>query len=110
MSTEDKQRINLYLDAHHVTLEIDRDKEPFYRQAASLLNRRYQRYLKSRPSASVEQLWVYVALDVAVNLCSDAREKDLEPVAEQLSKLNQQINNLLDTPNEVENNELKENN
>lgn len=92
--SSNKQNINLYLDAHHVHLEVDSEKEEFYRQAAVLLNRRHQHYVKSQPRASAEQVWMYVALDVAVNLCSDAREKSLEPVEKQLSLLNDQIKKL----------------
>ena len=69
----DKQHINLQLDAHSVGLDVPRDQEPNYREAADLLNRSYQYYLKLRPTASAEQLWMYTALEVAVALQSDAR-------------------------------------
>ena len=87
----DKQHINLQLDAHSVGLDVPREQEPNYRYAADLLNRRYQYYLKLRPNASAEQLWMYTALEIAVALQSDAREKSLEPVEKELTKLNQQI-------------------
>ena len=66
MPFEDKQHINLHLDAHTVGLDVPREQEPNYRKAAELLNRRYQYYLKLRPNASAEQLWMYTALEVAV--------------------------------------------
>lgn len=91
----EKRHINLHLDAHNVSLDVDEDKEEFYRQAAVLLNQRYQRYLRNVPSASAEQLWLYVALDVAVNLCSDAREKSLEPVVKQISEWNTRLETIL---------------
>ena len=100
----EKRHINLQLDAHHVALEVDEDKEEFYRQSAVLLNQRYQRYLRNLHSASAEQLWLYVALDVAVNLCSDAREKSLEPVVNQINEWNKRLENLLNN-NEKTNNE-----
>jgi hypothetical protein len=87
----DKQHINLHLDAHTVGLDVLRDQEPNYRKAAELLNRRYQYYLKLRPNASAEQLWMYTALEVAVALQSDAREKSLVPVEAALKELNKQI-------------------
>ena len=91
MPTSDKQHINLHLDAHTVGLDVPREAEPNYRNAAELLNRRYQYYLKLRPNASAEQLWMYTALEVAVALQSDAREKSLEPVERELKKLNEEI-------------------
>ena len=94
MST-DKQHINLHLDAHTVGLDVPRDQEPNYRKAAELLNKRYQYYLKLRPNASAEQLWMYTALEVAVALESDAREKSLVPVEKELKQLNELIKNEL---------------
>ena len=91
----DKQHINLHLDAHTVGLDVQREQEPNYRKAAELLNRRYQYYLKLRPNASAEQLWMYTALEVAVALQSDAREKSLVPVEKELKELNQQILNTI---------------
>lgn len=87
----DKQHINLHLDAHTVGLDVPRDMEPNYRKAAELLNKRYQYYLRLRPNASAEQLWMYTALEVAVALQSDAREKSLVPVEKEIKELNELI-------------------
>lgn len=87
----DKQHINLHLDAHTVGLDVPRDQEPNYRFAAELLNKRYQYYLKLRPNASVEQLWMYTALEIAVALQSDARAKSIAPIEKELKELNQLI-------------------
>ena len=95
MLTSDKQHINLRLDAHMVGLDVSREQEPNYRAAAELLNKRYQYYLKLRPNASAEQLWMYTALEVAVALQSDAREKSLAPVEKELKELNQLIKNTI---------------
>ncbi len=91
----DKQHINLHLDAHSVGLDVPRDQEPNYRAAADLLNRRFQYYLKLRPNASAEQLWMYTALEVAVALQSDVREKSLVPVEKELKELNELVLNSL---------------
>jgi hypothetical protein len=91
MLMSDKQHINLHLDAHTVGLDVPRDMEPNYRKAAELLNKRYQYYLKLRPNASAEQLWMYTALEVAVALQSDAREKSLVPVEKEIKELNELI-------------------
>jgi hypothetical protein len=91
MPLSDKQHINLHLDAHTVGLDVPRDQEPNYRFAAELLNKRYQYYLKLRPNASAEQLWMYTALEIAVALQSDARAKSIAPVEKELKELNQLI-------------------
>jgi hypothetical protein len=42
-------------------------------------------------TTSAEQLWVYVALDVAVNLCADAHANRLQPIDEKIKELNNKI-------------------
>jgi hypothetical protein len=74
-----------------VGLDVPREQEPNYRKAAELLNRRYQYYLKLRPNASAEQLWMYTALEVGVALQSDVREKSLVPVEKALKDLNKEV-------------------
>ena len=74
-----------------VGLDVPREAEADYRNAAELLNKRYQYYLKLRPNASAEQLWMYTALEVAVALQSDAREKSLVPVEKELKELNEAL-------------------
>ena len=92
-----KQHINLHLDAHTVGLDVPLDQELNYRRAAELLNKRYQYYLKLRPNASAEQLWMYTALEVAVALQSDVREKSLEPVEKEVKELNEEILRILES-------------
>ncbi len=74
---------------------MPREQEANYRNAAELLNKRYQYYLKLRPNASAEQLWMYTALEVAVALQSDARAKSLAPVEKELKELNNLIINTI---------------
>lgn len=92
-----KQHINLHLDAHTVGLDVPLDQEPNYRRAAELLNKRYQYYLKLRPNASAEQLWMYTALEVAVALQSDVREKSLKPVEKEVKELNEEILRIIES-------------
>ena len=92
-----KQHINLHLDAHTVGLDVPLDQEPNYRRAAELLNKRYRYYLKLRPNASAEQLWMYTALEVAVALQSDVREKSLEPVEKEVKELNEEILRIIES-------------
>ena len=95
--TQRKQHITLQLDAHHISLNVLPDKEHLYRKAAEIINERYKHYQKIAPNRSAEQLWVYVALDMAVNLSADAHANRLQPVDEKIQELNtlilQHINN-----------------
>ncbi|MBR1809137.1 MAG: cell division protein ZapA [Paludibacteraceae bacterium] len=89
----EKQNITLRLDCHEVRLSVDRDKEEIYRKAAVTLNDTYKRYAARYPQLPVEKLWVYTALEVAVNLHSDMRDKDLQPLLQKIAELNQKIEN-----------------
>ncbi len=88
---EDIQRITLQLDAHRVPLNINRQDEPVYRKAAEMLNERFRHFRKKMPQASVEELWMYVALAVGVNLQTDARTKSVAPVMDKVNELNRLI-------------------
>ena len=92
----EKQHINLHLDAHTVSLDVPREIEPVYRNAAEWLNARYKKFLQMRPKASAEQLWMYTALEAAVRLHSDIRDKSLEPVEKEITELNNTILRHLD--------------
>ena len=96
----DKQHIALQLDAHSVQMEVDRPLEPVYRQAAVLLNERFQMYRRRMPKASAEQLWMYVALEMGASLKNDARKKSIEPVEKKINELNLLISDKLNQSNE----------
>ena len=95
MSETRKQHITLQLDAHHISLNVYADKEPLYRDAAEQLNERYRHYRRLWPNKSAEQVWVYVALEMAVNLQADAHAHRIQPVDDKIQELNQLIINIL---------------
>lgn len=88
---DDVQHITLQLDAHRIALNVKREQEAAYREAGQLLNKRYEFYRQRMPKASTEQLWMYVALESAVNLRMDTRSKDLKPIEDKVKELNQLI-------------------
>lgn len=91
LSAQRSQHIVLKLDTHNVALNIPADREPIYREAAELLNERYHVYQRRNPSASIEKIWLYVALEAAVNLKSDEREKGLATINKKIQAINQLI-------------------
>ena len=88
MSEQKKININLQLDAHHVSLRVPMDKEVLYRNAGEMINERYRYYCQLLPNQSAEKIWVYVALDMAVNLCADEYANRLQPIDEKIQELN----------------------
>ena len=91
----DKQHINLHIGAHTVSLNVNAEDEPLYRNAAARIIDTYAKYEKHFPKSSVEQLWVYVAIELAVNLQSDMRDKQLQPLVDIVSRLNRQIEQII---------------
>ena len=94
-NTTDKQHITLHLDTHVVNLNIPRQREALYRQAAKQVNDSYKEYLHLMPKATGEYLWAYTALRMACSWLDDARGKELKPIRERLQELDQLIRNQL---------------
>ena len=92
LSAERSQHIVLKLDTHNVPLNIPASQEPLYRDAATFLNERYHYYQRIRPSATIEEIWLYVALETAVTLQSGVRKSSSSEIDKRASVLNQLIN------------------
>jgi cell division protein ZapA (FtsZ GTPase activity inhibitor) len=91
MSEQRKQHITLQLDSHHISINVLANQEHLYRDAAKILNEKYRHYQKKMQTSSAEQLWVYVALDMAVNLCAETHAQRLQPIDEKVQELNKII-------------------
>ena len=86
-----KQHITLRLDAHNISINVPANQEHLYRKAANIINEKYRTYQKKMQTSSAEQLWVYVALDVAVNFCTDAYANRITPIDEKIQEINNKI-------------------
>ncbi len=91
MTEQRKQHITLQLDSHHISINVLAHQEHLYRDAAKILNEKYRHYQKKMQTSSAEQLWVYVALDMAVNLCAESHAQRLQPIDEKVQELNELI-------------------
>jgi hypothetical protein len=91
MTEPRKQHITLQLDAHHISINVLAHQEHLYRDAAKILNEKYRHYQRKMQTSSAEQLWVYVALDMAVNLCAESHAQRLQPIDEKVQELNKII-------------------
>ena len=100
MEHSDKQRITLRIDYHKVVLNVPREQEPAYRDAALHIDNLYKRYAKAYPQLPIEKIWLYVALEAAVDLQIDQRGKDLKPIQDLVRQLNRKV---LDTTEQIEN-------
>ncbi len=91
----EKQHINLHIGAHRIGLNVPREEEQFYREATKTLNERSQFYLQHYPEASAEQVWMYVALEMATGWQRDTLGKRMQPVEKKLKEMNERIEQTL---------------
>ena len=91
MTGQRKQHITLRLDAHQISINVPAEQEHLYRRAAKILNNKYHIYQKRMQSTSAELLWVYVALEMAVNFSAEVHANRLEPIDEKIKELNNKI-------------------
>lgn len=95
----EKQSIVLHLDINRVSLNVDRDQEHFYREAAAILNERFRHYQSVFRQLKPETIWAYAALDVAVQLQKQKSDMSIQPIAEHLEKLNEILIQTLEKDN-----------
>ena len=105
--TPETINIKLQLGDHPMRFVVPWNEEVYYRNAAEFLNKRFQNYSNKNRGKSAEQIWVYVALEAAMNLERQAARYDMEPVMERINNMNKSIIEALngDAPQQENNNE-----
>ncbi len=91
--------VNLHIDCYTIALTTNVEDEPIYRKAEKVLNERYGTYMRRFPNKSPQELWIYVALEMAVNFGQDARGKDMQPVLEKIKELSAKLADCLQDEN-----------
>lgn len=89
--TQGTLKITLQIGDHTMQFPVAWNEEKFYRDAAAHLNQRFQYYSSHMKNKSAEQIWVYVALEAAVNLQRENARYDIEPVMQHINTINQTI-------------------
>ena len=83
--------ITLQVGDHTLRFPVAWNEEKYYRDAVAHLNQRFQYYSSGMKNKSAEQIWVYVALEAAVNLQRENARYDIEPVMQRIKTINQTI-------------------
>lgn len=83
-----------------VPLNVPASQEALYREAAIFIQDRYRFYQRIKPSASIAEIWQFVALETAVSLYGDMRKKKINEVDKRAATLNKLINNVLSKTND----------
>ncbi len=88
--------ITLQIGDHTMRFPVAWNEEKYYRDAAAHLNQRFQYYSSGMKNKSAEQIWVYVALEAAVNLQREGARYDIEPIKQAINTINKTILDALD--------------
>ncbi len=87
--------ITLQIGEHTMRFPVAWNEEKYYRDAAAHLNNRFKYYSSGMKNKSAEQIWVYVALEAAVNLLRENAKYDIEPMLQRIENINQSITDAL---------------
>ncbi|WP_147277701.1 cell division protein ZapA [Porphyromonas macacae] len=94
----DRQRINLIIDANHLTLYVPREEEQTFRQAGTYVNERIQGYKTKYPNSKLLPAGCYLlmsAVDAAYYYLKSAKKADSQPVHDKITVLNRTIEDFL---------------
>lgn len=92
---DEKFNINMRIDGYPVRLHIARKDEEIYRNAERDIKDIYKKLNESYPNKSVVELWLLTALQVAVTINRQQKVENINPLAQKIEELEQQIDQLL---------------
>lgn len=76
-------------------LKIRREDEEIYRNAEKLVNRYLEQYRRQFSQRSMEEILTIVAYQVAVIASKQAMNENIEPLAEKIKELNNELKELV---------------
>ena len=88
---DDMMRINLLIDSQRYPLNIRREDEGLYRDAARLIDRTLNKYRGWKPELDPSNHWAMAALELAFQVISDRDRNDTAPYLEKLTELTKEL-------------------
>lgn len=93
---KDKFSINILLNGVRMPLTIPRSDEEIYRNAEKLVNKYLEQYRKHFNQRSMEEILTIVAYQIAVIASRQDLNNDINPLAEKLIALNNDLKELFE--------------
>ena len=88
MSMDDNiMRINLLVDNEKYPLNIPRDQEEYYREAAKQINYKLNRYRSRFPKFDSNKHWAMTAVELSYEVVRLQDSTDVEPYKDKLKEL-----------------------
>lgn len=88
---DNKMKINLLIDCQRYPLNIRREDEQLYRDAAKLIDKTLNKYRSWRPELSSNQHWAMAALELAYAFISNKDRNDTQPYLKKLEELTEEL-------------------
>ena len=88
-------KINLLIDNQRYPLNILREDEERYRNAAKIINNTLNKYRSMWPELSTSNHWAMAALEIAFNLMNNEDRNDTKPYLEKLKELTKELDNYI---------------
>jgi uncharacterized protein (DUF1778 family) len=89
--------ININIGGTVMPLRVKRRDEELYRKAERLVGKTLDQYLLSNKTRSREEILVFVAYHFAVMLAKQESSESIEPLAQKIQDLNNELKQLLET-------------
>ena len=92
---DDRMKINLLIDCQKYPLNIRREDELLYRDAAKLIDKTLNKYREWKPDLSSNQHWAMAALELAYAFISNKDKNDTQPYLRKLEELTRELDNVI---------------
>ena len=92
---DDRMKINLLIDCQRYPLNIRREDELLYRDAAKLIDKTLNKYREWKPDLSSNQHWAMAALELAYAFISNKDKNDTQPYLRKLEELTRELDNVI---------------
>ena len=90
-----RMKINLLIDCQKYPLNIRREDELLYRDAAKLIDKTLNKYREWKPELSSNQHWAMAALELAYAFISNKDKNDTQPYLRKLEELTRELDNVI---------------
>lgn len=90
-----KLGITLNIEGKKYHFNVPRDKEAYFRNAADLINRRYNAYRENYQDQPQDKYHAVVMLDIAVRYLQCKDDHDRQPLVEAIADLNTEVEEAL---------------
>lgn len=95
MADKEMFNINITVNGVRMPLHISRDDEVIYRNAEKLFNKYFRQYSEVYSQRSMEEILTLVAYQFAYIVSKQSMNQDVEPLAEKIQQLNNQLRELM---------------